>query len=251
MAAVSLAGRDLDAAIFDTDGVVTDTARVHFAAWKDVFDAVLRDRARTDEVEAFTREDYLRHVDGVPRYDGVQRFLASRDIDLAYGDPSDGPEQETICGVGNRKNEQFLQHLRQDGAPAYAGTVSLLRWLRLHGVPLAVISASRNAGEVLASAGVDGFFDTMVDGREAQRLGLAGKPDPAVFLEAAGRLDVAPARAMVVEDAQAGVRAARAGGFGLVVGVDRDGQREQLIAEGADLVVDDLAELLDGATASS
>ncbi len=251
MAAVTLAGRELVAAIFDTDGVVTDTARVHFAAWKDVFDTVLRERAGAETADEFTRDDYLWYVDGVPRYDGVQRFLASRNIDLDYGDPSDGPEQETVCGVGNRKNEHFLRRLREDGAPAYDGTLALLRWLREQGLPLAVISASRNAGEVLAAAGVDEFFDTMVDGREAERLGLAGKPDPAVFLEAAERLSVAPAQAMVVEDAQAGVRAARAGGFGLVVGVDRDGQREQLLVEGADLVVDDLAELLDGATASS
>ena len=251
MAAVTIAGRELGAAIFDTDGVVTDTARVHFTAWKDVFDAVLREHAGTGAFDEFTRDDYLRYVDGVPRYDGVQRFLDSRDIELSYGDPSDGPEQETVCGVGNRKNEHFLHRLREEGAPAYDGTVSLLRWLRGHAVPLAVISASRNAGEVLASAGVDELFDTLVDGREAERLGLAGKPDPAVFLEAAERLGVAPPHAMVVEDAQAGVRAARAGGFGLVVGVDRDGQRQQLLAEGADVVVDDLAELLDGASASS
>jgi HAD superfamily hydrolase (TIGR01509 family) len=229
---------------------VTDTARVHFAAWKDVFDAVLREHAGTGAAVEFTRDDYLRYVDGVPRYDGVQRFLASRGIDVSYGDPSDAPDQETVCGVGNRKNEHFLHRLRQDGAPAYDGTVSLLQWLRRHAIPLAVISASRNAGEVLAAAGVAELFDTMVDGREAERLGLAGKPDPAVFLEAAERLGVAPARAMVVEDAQAGVRAGRAGGFGLVVGVDRDGQRQELLAEGADLVVDDLAELLDDARPS-
>jgi beta-phosphoglucomutase family hydrolase len=251
MAAVTIAGRELGAAIFDTDGVVTDTARVHFTAWKDVFDAVLRERSGTGTFDEFTRDDYLRYVDGVPRYDGVRRFLASRDIDLGYGDPADGPEQESVCGVGNRKNEHFLRRLREDGAPAYDGTVSLLRWLRRHEVPLAVISASRNAGEVLAAAGVDELFDTMVDGREAERLGLPGKPDPAVFLEAARRLAVAPAQAMVAEDAQAGVRAARAGGFGLVVGVDRDGQRQQLLAEGADVVVDDLAELLGGATTTS
>lgn len=247
MGTVTLAGRELAAAIFDTDGVVTDTAAVHYAAWKDVFDAVLRDQEHAGHraAEEFTREDYLRHVDGVSRYDGVRRFLDARGIELAFGDPDDGPEQNTICGIGNRKNEHFLRRLRAEGAPAYDGTVALLRWLRGRGVPLAVISASRNAGEVLAAAGVDGLFDTMVDGREAGRLGLAGKPDPAVFLEAAARLEVAPGEAMVVEDAQAGVRAARDGGFRLVVGVDRGEQREQLLADGAHVVVEDLSELLD------
>lgn len=243
MATVTLAGRQIDAAILDTDGVITDTASVHFTAWKDVFDRVLADHAGAGAA-AFTHEDYLQHVDGVARYDGVRRFLASRGIELPEGDPDDDPERATICGVGNRKNEQFLRRLREDGAPAYEGTVTLLRWLRAQQVPTAVISASRNAAEVLASAGVAQLFDARVDGVEAARLQLPGKPDPAVFVEAAARLGVAADRAMVAEDAQSGVRAAHDGGFALVVGVDRGRQRDRLLAEGADVVVDDLAELL-------
>lgn len=246
MTDVVLQGRDIAAAILDTDGVVTDTASVHAAAWTDVFDEYLRRREPRDgEVQSgFTREDYLRYVDGVARYDGVRRFLASRGIELEEGDPSDPPDRETVCGIGNRKNEHFLRHLHADGAPAYDGTVALLRWLRARQVPTAVISASRNAAEVLESAGVADLFDTRVDGVEADRLGLAGKPDPAVFLEAAERLQVPPERTMIVEDAQSGVQAGRDGGFALVVGVDRGGQRAALLDHGADVVVDDLAELL-------
>lgn len=241
MSTVTLCGRGVAAAVFDTDGVVTDTATVHFAAWRDVFDEVLRAR---DVAEPFTHRDYLEHVDGVGRYDGVRRFLTSRGIELPQGEAGDPPERETVCGVGNRKNARFLTRLRADGAPAYDGTVTLLRWLRDQGVPRAVISASRNAGEVLAAAGVDDLFDTRVDGVEADRLGLPGKPEPAVFVEAAERLGVAPSRTMAVEDALSGVRACRTGGFGLVVGVDRVGQREGLLDAGADVVVTDLAELL-------
>lgn len=246
MATVVLEGREVDAAILDTDGVVTDTASVHAAAWKDVFDGYLQQRADRGQGPAreFTSEDYLRYVDGVARYDGVRRFLASRDIELPEGDPADGPDEESVCGIGNRKNEHFLRRVRRDGAPAYDGTVALLRWLRSRGLPTAVISASRNAGEVLASAGVADLFDTRVDGVDAEQLGLTGKPDPAVFLEAARRLAVPPGRAMVIEDAQSGVQAGRDGGFALVVGVDRGQQREQLLAHGAHVVVDDLAELL-------
>ncbi len=246
MGTVRIAGRQIAAAILDTDGVVTDTASVHFSAWRDVFDAYLRERSDRGEAAGgeFTHADYLRHVDGVARYDGVRRFLASRDIELPEGDPEDAPERETVCGIGNRKNERFLRRLRADGAPPYDGTLELLRWLRSQRVPTAVISASRNAAEVLAAAGADELFDARVDGVEADRLGLPGKPDPAVFLEAAARIDVPADLAMIVEDAQSGVQAGRDGGFGLVVGVDRVQQREQLLAHGADLVVDDLAELL-------
>ena len=242
MATLTIAGRDLDAAVFDTDGVITDTASVHFTAWKDVFDVALRELA--GDAGEFTHDDYLRHVDGVGRYDGVRRFLSARGITLDEGDPDDPPERTTVRGIGNRKNARFLVRLRADGAPAYDGTVALLHRLREDGMPTAVISASRNAAEVLASAGVEDLFDTRVDGEEAVRLRLAGKPDPAVFLEAVARLGVAPAQTMVVEDAQSGVRAARDGGFGLVVGVDRGHQRDQLLAHGAHLVVDDLIELL-------
>lgn len=240
-------GREVAAAILDTDGVVTDTASVHFQAWKATFDEELRRREQRGGAPfaAFTQADYLNHVDGVPRYDGVRRFLLSRGLELEEGSPSDPPEADTVCGIGNRKNAMFLDRLRRDGAPSYAGTVALLRWLRDRSVPTGVISASRNAAEVLEAAGVADLFDVRVDGAEAERLGLPGKPDPAVFLEAARRLGVDADRAMIVEDALSGVEAGRRGDFGLVVGVDRSGQREALTARGADVVVDDLAELVE------
>lgn len=246
MGTVTIADREVAAAILDTDGVVTDTASVHAEAWKGVFDDELRRRSEEagEPFAEFTRADYLRHVDGVPRYDGVRRFLASRGITLEEGDPSDPPERDTVCGIGNRKNDVFLERLRRQGAPRYEGTVGLLEWLRCLGVATAVISASRNAAEVLAAAGVAELFDTRVDGEEAARVGLAGKPDPAVFVEAARRLGTRPADAMIVEDARSGVEAGRRGGFGLVVGVDRGEQRDDLLAAGAHVVVDDLAELL-------
>lgn len=241
---VTIRDRAIDAAVLDTDGVVTDTASVHFGAWKDVFDEALEAWADGTEITPFSRAEYLRHVDGVGRYDGVARWLASRGLDLPYGDPEDPPGRATVCALGNTKNDRFLERLRRDGAPRYEGTVALLRWLADADVARAVISASRNAAEVLASAGVDDLFDARVDGVEAGRLGLPGKPDPAVFLEAAARLQVDPARAMIVEDAQSGCRAGRDGGFALVVGVDRGQQREQLLAHGAHVVVDDLGELV-------
>jgi HAD superfamily hydrolase (TIGR01509 family) len=241
---VVIRGHRIGAAIFDTDGVVTDTASVHFGAWKDVFDEALHAWAPDGRPAPFTRREYLAHVDGVPRYDGVERWLGSRDIELPHGSPADPPGLGTVCALGNAKNERFLERLRRDGVPPYESTVAFVTWLRDAGVPLAVISASRNAAEVLAAAGVDGLFLTRVDGEEAARLDLAGKPEPDVFLEAARRLGVPAGDSMVVEDALLGVEAARRGGFGLVVGVDRAGQRRGLLDQGADLVVDDLAELL-------
>jgi alpha,alpha-trehalase len=246
MPRVTLHDHEVAAAIFDTDGVITDTASVHEEAWKDVFDEYLRERARREgrDFTEFTSHDYLTHVDGVSRNDGVRRFLASRDIELEEGEPGDPGDRESVHGLGNGKNARFLERLRREGAPAYPGTVAFLRWLRDQGVPTAVISASRNAAEVLTSAGAAELFDTRVDGVTSAELALPGKPDPAVFLEAARRLGVAPADTMVVEDALSGVRAGRRGGFGLVVGVDRAGHREELLSQGADVVVDDLAELL-------
>jgi alpha,alpha-trehalase len=241
---VVIRGHRVDAAIFDTDGVVTDTASVHFGAWKDVFDEALHAWASEDAPAPFTRREYLAHVDGVPRYDGVSRWLASRGIELPHGSPADPPGLGTVCGLGNAKNDRFLERVRRDGVPPYESTVAFLAWLRDEGVPLAVISASRNAAEVLAAAGVDELFLTRVDGEEAARLALAGKPEPDVFVEAARRLGAPAGDTMVVEDALLGVEAARRGGFGLVVGVDRAGQRRGLLDQGAHLVVDDLAELL-------
>jgi beta-phosphoglucomutase family hydrolase len=239
----------VDAVVFDTDGVLTDTASVHSAAWKRLFDEYLQQRADRlgEPFRPFEERDYLRYVDGKPRYDGVAGFLAARGITLPWGDPSDPPSHQTVCGLGNGKNRYFLAHLREHGVDAFPSSVAFVRELRANGVRTAVVSASRNMRAVLDAAGIRELFEVAVDGEDAARLGLAGKPDPALFLEAAGRLEVPPARAVVVEDALAGVEAGRRGGFGMVVGVDRAGQAAELAARGADVVVDDLGRLgLDG-----
>jgi trehalose 6-phosphate phosphatase len=235
----------LDAVVFDTDGVLTDTASVHAAAWKRLFDEYLRQRAARlgEPFRPFEQRDYLLHVDGKPRYDGVAGFLASRGITLPWGDPTDPPGRETVCGLGNTKNRWFLEQLDEHGVRAFPGSVAFVRALRDKGVGTAAVSASRNMRAVLDAAGIRGLFDVEVDGTDAARLGLAGKPDPALFLEAARRLAVPPAQAAVVEDALAGVEAGRRGGFGLVVGVDRTGQAGALRERGAGLVVDDLGRL--------
>jgi alpha,alpha-trehalase len=239
----------IHAVIFDMDGVVTDTASVHAAAWKRLFDGYLTERSpRTGQsFQPFdVEDDYRRYVDGKPRYEGVRSFLASRGISLPDGDPWDPPERETVCGLGNRKNGYFLAHLKQRGADAYPSTVSLVRDLQARSVRVAVVSASRNMAEVLASAGLSDLFRVKVDGVDADKLGLSGKPDPAIFLEAATRLGVEPARAAVVEDALAGVEAGRRGRFGLVIGVDRTGHAVALGEAGADVVVRDLGEVTVG-----
>jgi alpha,alpha-trehalase len=235
----------VDAVVFDTDGVLTDTASVHAAAWKLLFDGYLEERAARlgEPFRPFTEADYLRHVDGKPRYDGVAAFLASRGITLPWGDPTDPPGRETVCGLGNTKDDQFTAYLRDHGAKAFPTSVALVRRLRDAGIRTAAVSASRNMLAVLASAGLRELFDAEVDGVEAARQGLAGKPDPALFLEAARRLGVSPDRAAVVEDALAGVEAGRRGGFGLVIGVNRGDQAAALAERGAGVVVDDLGEL--------
>ncbi|MCA8965667.1 MAG: HAD-IA family hydrolase [Planctomycetes bacterium] len=233
----------IGAAVFDTDGVVTRTASVHMAAWKELFDAFLRERAAGAESRPFSEDDYRHHVDGVPRFDGVDRFLASRGIALPRGEPSDPPGRATVCGLGNSKNEAFLAVVERDGVEPFSTTVDLLESMVAAGIPRAVISASENCGPVLAAAGVEHLFDVRVDGLDARDLGLPGKPDPAVFLEAASRLGVDPSTTAVFEDAISGVRAGRAGGFGLVVGIDRTGNPGDLADAGADVVVSDLAEL--------
>jgi alpha,alpha-trehalase len=233
----------LAAMIFDTDGVVTRTASVHAAAWKAMFDEFLRRRAETtgEPYVPFDDEDYVRDVDGRSRYDGVAGFLASRDIRLPRGEPSDPPDRDTVCGLGNRKNDAFSARVREHGVEAFESTLVLARRLRGRGIRTAVVSASENCAAVLAAAGAAELFEVRVDGLDAAELGLVGKPDPALFLEAARRLGVEPGRAAVVEDALAGVEAGRRGGFGLVVGVDRTGHADALAAHGADVVVADLA----------
>ena len=233
------------AVIFDTDGVVTRTADVHAQAWARLFDAYLADRAATtgEAFVPFSAADYLHYVDGKPRYDGVESFLASRSIVLPRGEPTDAPETLTLCGLGNRKNGYFHQHLRDHGVEPFESTLRFAAALRGAGIATGVISASENCAEILESAGATTFFDVRVDGLDANRLGLPGKPDPAIFIEAARRLEVEPAEAAIVEDAISGVEAGRAGGFGLVIGVDRVGQADALAHHGADLVVNDLSEL--------
>jgi len=241
MLAVVTGGHAIEAMIFDTDGVVTRTTAAHFAAWKRLFDDFL---SAFDPPAGlpFTDDDYRRDVDGRPRYDGVASFLASRGIDLPFGEPTDGPEMQTVCGLGNRKDGYFLTHIREHGVEAFPTTVRFLQALRQAGRRTAVISASRNCGEVLRAAHVEMLFDVHVDGIDAEELRLPGKPDPAIFLEAAARLGIAPDRTGIVEDATAGVEAGRRGGFGFVLGLDRTGHPDGLSAF-ADLVVPDLGDV--------
>jgi alpha,alpha-trehalase len=241
----SIDGSTIRAVIFDMDGVVTDTASVHAAAWKQLFDEFLLERAgEGGTFEPFdTVTDYLPYIDGKPRYDGVRSFLASRGIALPEGTRDDPPDRETVCGLGNRKDAYFLERLHRDGARAYPSTVALIRRLGDLGKGSAIISASRNMTEVLRAAGVFDLFDVRVDGIVAERLGLRGKPDPAVFLEAARRLGTSPAEIAVIEDATAGVEAARGGRFAVVIGVDRGCNRQALVDAGADVVVSDVSEV--------
>ena len=235
------AARAPEAAVFDLDGVITLTARVHAAAWKELFDGYLRERARRrgEPFRPFDAEgDYRAHVDGRPRYDGVRAFLASRGIALPEGAPDDPPEAETVAGLGNRKNAIFLAALRRMGAEVDGEAVRFVRALRERGVRVGVASSSRNCREILERAGLADLFQARVDGVESARLGLRGKPRPDIFLrclELLGGRD--PARAMVVEDAVSGVEAGRAGGFGLVLGIDRGGSGAALRGHGADHVV--------------
>ncbi len=235
---VAIAVTRFDAAIFDLDGVITDTARVHFAAWKRVFDEYLRAAGRGGA--AFGEQDYFDHVDGRSRVDGVVDFLQSRGITVERGSPDDVPGSATAWAIANHKNAEYLAQIGRDGVTVFPGSIELVRGARAAGLRTAVVTASRNRSEVLASAGIDGLFDAHVDGNDAADLHLAGKPNPATFLEAARRLDVRPDRAVVFEDAIAGVEAGHAGGFGLVIGVDRHGGETDLAGHGADVVVDDL-----------
>jgi HAD superfamily hydrolase (TIGR01509 family) len=230
----------LDAVLFDLDGVLTPTAVVHMHAWSRLFTPVLEAAGAVP----YTDADYFAHVDGKPRYDGVRSLLASRGIELPWGDPTDPPEAETVCGLGNRKNAVFTQVLETEGVQPYPGSVRLVDALIAAGRQVAVVSSSRNAVPVLAAAGLSDRFGLVVDGLVAAEHGLAGKPDPATYLYAADRLGVPRERAAVVEDAESGVASGRAGAFGLVVGVDRGAGAAVLLEQGADLVVDDLIELV-------
>jgi beta-phosphoglucomutase family hydrolase len=236
------------ACLFDLDGVLTQTAKVHNAAWKETFDAYLRERAdrRGEQFVAFDPvDDYDEYVDGKPRSDGVRSFLASRGIDLPEGNPDDPPEAETINGLGNRKNEILLGLIREHGVEPYEGSVRYVRAARDAGLRRAVVSSSANTRDVLVAAGIDDLFEARIDGVVAERDHLKGKPAPDTFRAGARALAVAPSQAAVFEDALAGVEAGHAGDFRFVVGVDRVGQSDALRAHGADIVVRDLAELLD------
>ncbi|MHB1583650.1 MAG: beta-phosphoglucomutase family hydrolase [Acidimicrobiales bacterium] len=238
----------ISACLFDLDGVLTKTAEVHAAAWKETFDAFLRRRAAADGTPFVPFDavaDYDEHVDGRPRLDGTRAFLASRGIELPEGRPDDRPGVDTVHGLSNEKNHRLLERLHRDGVAVYPGSVAFLRAVRHQGLATAVVSSSANTLEVLTAAGLGDLFDQRVDGVTAADEHLAGKPAPDTYLAAARRLEVPADAAAVFEDALAGVEAGRAGRFGLVVGVDRVGQAAALTAHGADVVVADLSELLE------
>lgn len=232
--------KGVKALIFDLDGVITQTARLHAKAWKRMFDSYLQQR---EQQERKTYEplsiatDYRKYIDGIPRYDGVRNFLASRGITLAEGTPEDEPGIETVAGLGNQKNVYFQEMVRGGGVEVYPDTVAFLKEVRHQGYQTAVISASKNCQAILAAAGIENLFETRVDGVVAAQLGLKGKPEPDIFLEAARRLHVLPEQAAVFEDALAGVKAGKAANFAVVVGVDRTSEADQLKQLGADVVL--------------
>jgi len=237
-----------DAVLFDLDGVLTATAKVHAACWKRMLDEYLQMRAarRGEPFTAFQMpDDYKTYVDGKPRYDGVRDFLKSRAIEVPEGHPDDPPDAETVCGLGNLKNDMINVVLESQGVDPYEGSVAFVRHLRQQGMKTAVVSSSQNCLAVLEAAKMADLFDSRVDGEVASRLHLRGKPAPDTFLAAASHLGVSPQRAVVVEDAISGVQAGRAGRFGLVIGVARKGEGDVLKSHGADVVVTDLSELLD------
>ena len=236
------------ACLFDLDGVLTRTARVHAAAWKEMFDGFLSNRScQTGEpfrpFEIAT--DYAEHVDGRLREDGVRAFLASRGISVPEGSADDPPTASTVRGLGTRKNDLVLELIGRGGVEVYEGSVRFVEAARDAGLRRAVVSASTNCRQVLAAAEIEGLFEVRIDGIVAEESHLRGKPAPDMFLAAADALGVAPANSAVFEDAVAGVEAGRAGAFGLVIGVDRVGQAEALRSHGADMVVADLSELLE------
>ena len=233
-----------DAVLFDLDGVVTPTAEVHMRAWRTMFEQLF---AEWGIEPPYTDADYFEHLDGKKRYDGVAALLRSCDVEVPWGEPGDDPSADTVCGIGNRKNEVFARVLRSEGIAPYPGSLALIEQLRAAGTPIGVVSSSKNADEVLRAAGIRDFFPVVMDGVVAERENLASKPAPDVFLGGARMLGVDPARAVAVEDALSGVRSAAAGGFALVVGVDRGAGHDVLAAAGADVVVDDLEELVPGA----
>jgi beta-phosphoglucomutase family hydrolase len=234
------------AVIFDLDGVITKTALVHSAAWREMFNDYLRYREKKygEVFREFTHaNDYLTYIDGKPRYKGVESFLESRGIHLTYGDPSDHPDAETICGLGNKKNYFFNEVLARDGVKVYGSTVVLIRQLKSEGIKIGVASSSKNCRTVLEKAGLIELFETVVDGEVLAQLGLKGKPEPDIFTTACDNMGVSYKRTIIVEDAVSGVQAGRNGNFGLVIGIAREGNGDELRINGADIVVEDISEL--------
>lgn len=226
--------------LLDLDGVLTPTVELHMRAWRELFEPILADHG----VRGYDDLDYFRHLDGRQRFAGVDALLRDRGIALAWGSEDDAPDAGTVCGVGNRKNATFTRILREEGIRAYPGSLRFLDWLAAAGIPAAVVSSSRNAVAVLTAAGLGDRFSVVIDGLVAEELGLRGKPAPDTYARAAAELGVAPERAVVIEDALSGVAAGAAGGFGLVIGVDRGAGHDSLITAGAALTVTDLGELL-------
>jgi beta-phosphoglucomutase family hydrolase len=236
-----------DAVLLDMDGVITDTASIHASCWKIMFDEFLEKWAtrNTEPFQSFDIDrDYKLHVDGKPRYEGVRDFLKSRGIVLPEGTAEDSPSEETVCGLGNQKNELVNERISSSGIEAYAGTVAFLRCVRTKGLKTAVVTSSQNCRSVLRAANVEHLFDACIDGDVLTKQALAGKPAPDSFLKAAEMLGAVPARTVVIEDALSGIQAAVRGRFGLVIGVARRGNAEELKAQGAHEVVNDLAEFV-------
>jgi beta-phosphoglucomutase family hydrolase len=234
---------EFDAVIFDMDGVITDTASVHAAAWKQTFDTYLQSREREyhEPFKEFAPADYLAYVDGRPRYKGVQAFLNSRGINLEFGSSSDVPGRRTICGLGNHKNSLF-NRLLEGGVKIFDSSIALVGSLRRNGIRVGLATSSKNGAAILSTTRTTNLFDTVVDGNVSERLGLKGKPEPDIFKAASDNMRVPYGRAVVVEDAATGVRAGAAGGFALVIGVARSNNTGELYDHGADVVVRDLAE---------
>lgn len=241
----SVTAAKFDAVLFDLDGVITATARIHASVWKKAFDEFLKERSGNGSFTPFdARSDYEDYVDGKSRYDGARSFLESRHIELPQGDPDDASDMETVCGIANRKNDLFEQALKKERVEVFEGTVTWIRRLRQAGMKIAVVSSSKHCEAILENAGIADLFDARMDGNVAARLKLAGKPAPDTYRKAAEMLGVDPKRAVVVEDALAGVEAGRNGGFGLVIGVDRKHDADALKQHGADIVASDLKEML-------
>jgi len=236
-----------DAVLFDLDGVITDTARMHAACWKVMFNTYMKRRAEKSGEEFIPFEietDYLSYVDGKPRYDGVRDFLNSRNITLEDGSPDSLATEESICGLGNRKNELVNLRVQMHGVNIYQSSVDFVNYLIVSGIKTAIVSSSANCKTILNSANISELFPVVIDGLTARERNLNGKPSPDTFLEAAKELNVEPGKTVVVEDAISGVQAGRSGKFGLVIGIARKGNKEELLTNGADIVLKDLGELI-------